>query len=299
MRTMSILLAAVIGVGAPQLGRAQTEVAAAPAFDAKAAGDLASTILIERTSSRYAEARALATRAFEAGQAEAGNLLSVMLHHGLGGPADPKGAVAVRAAAAKAGSIGANVTLAEAHRTGGGPYRKDLKAAFRYMAAAATSEARAGKGEAIAAYKLGMMLREGVGARKDLAQAYAWVSRSSETGHGDAMISRAVMLATGEGVESDPAAARRWYEAATRTPEGNHAHALRGLGGMLALGQGGTVDLPRGLAYLAISKVRGDGAAGTLMTIIQPRLTPDIRTEAEGIMREWLAEERKRRPARR
>lgn len=291
-------LAAMLVCLAPGPASAQAALPTQPAgvaIDAKAAGDLAATIVTERQIARYPEARALATRAFEGGEAEAGNLLSMMFHLGLGGPADPKRAMAVRAAAAEAGSVGANMTLAEAHRTGGGPYRKDAKAAFRYMSAAARTEAARGKGEAVAGYRLAMMLREGIGTRKDLAASYAWVVRASETGHGDAMISRAVMLATGEGVATDAAAARRWYEAAAAVPGSNHAHALRGLGGMLAFGQGGPVDLPRATAYLAISKVRGDPYAGALLDAVRPRLDDSMRKEADRIMRQWLADENKPR----
>lgn len=295
------MAAMAICVGGPAPASAQLASPAVQpggaAFDAKAAGDLAATIVTQRQSARYAEARALATRAFESGEAEAGNLLSIMLHEGLGGPADPKRAIAVRAAAARAGSVAANLTLAEAHRTGGGPYRKDAKAAFQYMSAAGTAEAPRGKGEAVAGYRLAMMLREGVGTRKDLAASYAWVARASETGHQNAMISRAVMLAIGEGVTTDHSAARRWYERASEAPGENYPHALRGLGGMLAIGQGGPVDLPRAIAYLVIAKAGKDLQAGGMLTMLAPRITPEMRPMAERISEDWLKARFKRSEA--
>lgn len=295
MRLSLTLVAALLLMDATAGAQPAPAVMSAPS-EVKAGFDLATKIVLERQAARYSEARSLAERAFSGGQVEAGNLLSIMLHHGLGGVADLPRAKAVRAAAAKAGSVSANLTLADAHLKGTGGYRKDAGAAFRYLSAAANADEAIGDGRHMAQWRLAMMLREGVGVRKDHAQAYAWVVRASDGGNADAMISRAVMLATGEGVAADPVAARRWYEAASLVPGSNHAHALRGLGGMLAFGQGGPVDLPRALAYLAIAKVRGDRAADTLLNAIRPRITDAMRTEADAIMRKWLLDERKVRP---
>ena len=56
------------------------------------------------------------------------------------------------------------------------------------------------------------------------------------------MISLAVMLAVGQGVAPDPAEARLWY---ARTAESGSAHALRALGMMILVGEGGASDHER------------------------------------------------------
>jgi TPR repeat protein len=102
------------------------------------------------------------------------------------------------------------------------------------------------------------------------------------------MISRAVMLATGEGVVQDPAAARLWYGRAAESGEHGFDHALRGLGAMLAEGEGGPVDLPRGIAYLRIAEAAGDRNATIILQAFSERVTPEIDEQARRIAAEWM-----------
>ena len=104
------------------------------------------------------------------------------------------------------------------------------------------------------------------------------------------MISRAVMLATAEGVDEDDAAARSWYRRASESGQDGFAHALRGLGSMLVTGEGGPPDLARGIAYLRIAAAAGDQPAWTLLEQWDDRVTPDVHAEAARLSEAWIAE---------
>jgi TPR repeat protein len=102
------------------------------------------------------------------------------------------------------------------------------------------------------------------------------------------MISRAVMLATGDGVAENQVEARSWYERAARSGEEGWAHALRGLGGMLVIGEGGPVDLPRGFGYLLAAHAAGDEFAGQLIERFRAQITPEVEGQAVAIAKEWV-----------
>lgn len=110
-----------------------------------------------------------------------------------------------------------------------------------------------------AAWQLGMFILNTGG---DEADAYLFVSVAAENGYVQGMISRAVMLATGQGVERDQAEARNWYLRAVRQ---SSAHALRGYGAMLVVGEGGAPDPVLGYGMLALAAEAGDALAANTM----------------------------------
>ena len=117
----------------------------------------------------------------------------------------------------------------------------------------------ANAGSANAAWRYAMAMLENGG---DAAQAYEYVSWAAARGHLQARISKAVMLATGQGVETDAAAARQAYESAALD---GSAHALRGLGVLYAQGEGGPADAATGYALLALAAEAGDEVASRLL----------------------------------
>jgi len=75
-------------------------------------------------------------------------------------------------------------------------------------------QTQAQAGEAIAAYRLALKVRNGEGMPADPARAVALLSAAAEGGVPAAMFLLSNMLAAGEGAPPDPAAARRWLETA-------------------------------------------------------------------------------------
>lgn len=75
-------------------------------------------------------------------------------------------------------------------------------------------QVRAGVGDAKAAYRLGLMVRNGEGMPADPARAAALLTEAARGGVPAAMFVLANMLAAGEGGPRDETAARRWLETA-------------------------------------------------------------------------------------
>lgn len=157
--------------------------------------------------------------------------------------------------------------------------------------AARLVEAAAAKGSVSAHLTLAERYLAGAqGYVHDPAEAYRLLVRASEAGGVNAMISRAVMLATGEGVAEDDQAARHWYQRAAESGEVGFADGLRGLGYMLLNGEGGPPDLVRGVAYLKVAQAAEDSSATTILGEWSERITPEIDRKARAIAKQWIAE---------
>lgn len=130
-----------------------------------------------------------------------------------------------------------------------------------------TRAAENGHGQA--AWRAGIMHLSGRGTEANEVEAYRFMILSSEAGYDNGMISRAVMLATGQGTPLDAAQARVWYEQAARL---GNAHALRGLGIMYLYGEGGEPDIAIGVALLQLAREGGDSIADQTLTDVGPQL---------------------------
>ncbi len=140
-------------------------------------------------------------------------------------------------------------------------------------------------GGASAAWRFAMMWLEGGG---DAVTAFGYVDRAAAQGHLSAQISRAVMLATGQGVDQDLEAARAAYRVAARR---GSAHAVRSLGAMYAAGEGGPVDAATGYALLELAAAGGDpGAASLLDTPPGAFARRPAEADINAAARTWLAE---------
>ncbi len=255
--------------------------------DSGAQNDLGSRLMAMNDDSVLAEAREWFRRASESGDPEGMNNYSTMLIMGLGGPADETAGRQLRDAAAARGSVGAHLSIAERYLQGGEGYPRDPARALDHIRAAAES---ASPSAPHAQWRLAMMHLRGIGTPGDPAEAWRWIERASDSGDVGAMISRAVMLATGEGVAEDDLAARDWYGRAAESRDVQFAHGLRGLGGMLLTGEGGPADVPRGIAYLRIAHAANDDNAGRLLEMWEEQITTEIDAEAWRIANQWMAE---------
>jgi TPR repeat protein len=114
-------------------------------------------------------------------------------------------------------------------------------------------------GSPSAAWRFAMGWMQGGG---DPITAYRYVTWAAGQDHREAQVSRAVMLATGQGVAQDLAAARAAYLVPARQ---GSAHAWRGLGVMYLAGQGGPVDAATGYALLELAARAGDDDAAAIL----------------------------------
>ncbi|MEQ8406076.1 MAG: hypothetical protein RKE49_13340 [Oceanicaulis sp.] len=186
---------------------------------------------------------------FEAGRLA---LLGRDLLFGLSGQADPDHGQALINSAMARGFEGAALIEAAGHywsEPGENGEMRNRDRALRLLSEAT----RFGSASAAWSYAM-VVLNEG----GDPAEAWRYVAWSAEQGYLDALVSRAVMLATGEGVEQDAGEARQWY---ARAAARGSAHAARGLGAMLITGEGGPVDAARGYALVDLAAAGGDAYA--------------------------------------
>jgi TPR repeat protein len=89
-----------------------------------------------------------------------------------------------------------------------------MKALVLLLALLCGGAAQAQAGDARAAYKAGLMARNGTGVSLNAVLAARWIELAARGGLAEAMFTWSNMLAAGEGVPPDAAAARRWLEEA-------------------------------------------------------------------------------------
>lgn len=147
-------------------------------------------------------------------------------------------------------------------------------------------QAAADLGDPRSAWKVGMAHLDGEpGFAGGSVEAYAWVRRSAEGGHIQGMLSTAVMLATGDGVEKDPDDAASWYMQAAI--EGS-AHAMRGLGAMHYFDElGRESDRNLGRALLELGAEGGDETAKQILDSIEGDGGRIDREAVERFKAEW------------
>ncbi|HEU4851953.1 MAG TPA: sel1 repeat family protein, partial [Telluria sp.] len=73
---------------------------------------------------------------------------------------------------------------------------------------------QAERGDGAAAWRLGLMYRNGIAVAQDKARAAYWLEMAAQRGVAAAMFTLSNMLSEGEGVAMDRMAARRWLETA-------------------------------------------------------------------------------------
>jgi TPR repeat protein len=265
--------------------------ARAAAGDAAAQNDLAGRLFRPDDPAHHAEVRELWRRSAEAGNAEGKANYALVLMEGIGGPADVERGRRLRAEAAAEGSVSANMTLAARYLGGEEGYPRDPVRATAHLRVVATSSTPRAP---YAQWRLGLMYYHGAGTAVDHAEAYRWFVRSADGGEAQGMASRAVMLALGQGVAENDPEARIWYRRAAETGRDGFENGLRGLGWMLATGEGGPIDLPTGIAYLMLANAAGAENAELLLGRLRDRITPEIEARARAIGSRWIEEHRPR-----
>lgn len=237
--------------------------------------DLAICLFGSQLASERSEGMDWARKAMAAGDVEAKNAVAVGLINGIGGETDETEGQRLMEEAANEGSYGAQLSLAEHYLNDGGFYEKDNAKGLALLMQAVEGGKVKGTSLGQVEWRIGMMHLDGRGTPKDSQKAYAWVIRGADNGYDSAMISRAVMLATGDGVAEDDATARTWYSRAIDARGESMFHAMRGLGAMHWFGEGGPVDRAEGCALLNTAYAGGDDYAEQILDSIVDDMTED------------------------
>lgn len=165
--------------------------------------------------------------------------------------------------------------LGNAYALGQGVPRDDGEALRFYEAAARQSYAPA-------CFNLGLIYELGRGVPRNETEAVRWYRQAAAQNHPRASLQLALMLEDGRGVARDEAEAARLYRISAEQGVGA---AQTNLGLMLAAGRGGLeINLPE--AYVWLSLAVEAGAPSASRDLVQARLSPLQREEAERLLGE-------------
>lgn len=166
-------------------------------------------------------------------------------------------------AAAKCGDADAQDWLGWFHETGRGRKIDFKKAAKHYRVAADA-------GDNHAAWRLGVLIDSGKvsGSPED---AVALFGAAADRNFPAALVSLAVMQATGRGTPTDQTAAMANYLAAAKL---GHPHGVRGVGVMFYRGEGVTKDVVEAAAWFLASAAMGNEEAQQSLESIADELPP-------------------------
>ena len=136
---------------------------------------------------------------------------------------------------------------------------------------------------------LGLRYADGAGVPQDDAEAVRWYQQTAEQGDAKAQCNLGVMCAFGRGVPPDDAKAVRWYQQAA---EQGDAKAQCNLGIMHSVGAGVLLDDVTAYMWFNLAS-RSTGEDRELSVrrrdIVAARMTPEGRSEAQRLAREWDA----------
>lgn len=251
--------------------------------------DLAICLLGSDSEEDKNQSASMLKRLADAGDVEALQGYAVAVSQGIGLPADEEQGQKLMEQAAEAGSGGALLTLAQHYWDDDGFYPEDKAKALAMKIKAAEIGGFTGASLGEVQWQIGMHFLDGEGADADKKAAYSWVSKGAESGSTNGMISRAVMLATGEGVKEDDAKARGWYKKAIASKDHDLGHALRGLGYMMVIGEGGEEDVRNGCTNIAAGLVLQDKLAAKLMGQLTENWAPERIDDCFNRATEYLA----------
>jgi len=178
--------------------------------------------------------------------------------------------------------------------------RKDYKAAFAAFLklaeggdsvspvddtkAVAWYRKAAERGEANAQYILGLMYLDGRGVPQDDRQAENWYRKAAEQGYASAQVNLGLMYVSGRGVSKDDVQAVAWLRKAA--DQGN-AYGQHGLGLMYMVGRGLPKDNELAYFWFLLSGGQGYKEALLKRDQVEPRLTPQQRSNAKAYAKAW------------
>jgi localization factor PodJL len=157
-------------------------------------------------------------------------------------------------------------------------YLDGIETPMNEAEAAKWLERAAGKGEAIAAYRVGTLFERGHGVPADASKAMHWYALAARLGNRKAMHNLAVAYAEGSGTPKDLTQAAQWFSKAAalglRDSEFNLAVLYeRGMGVQQSL-----IDAYK---WYAIAAAQGDAESKARLEVISTQLSADERAAAQ------------------
>ncbi len=142
----------------------------------------------------------------------------------------------------------------------------------------------ADRGDVEAQYILGVRYHNGQGVPKDPKDAAKLIRRAAEKGLPNAQAYLGSLYRTGDGVPKDSAEAAKWFRNAALQ---NQRHAQASLGSMYSTGEGVAKDLVLAHLWLKLAGTQGDESSQRALAAIEAEMTPEQKTEAMKLEREF------------
>ena len=183
-------------------------------------------------------------------------------------PPDKKKAAHFLTMAAERGLLSAQTQLASRYAYGTEGFGRDYQAAARWYRLAAM------QGDLLSQYNLGVILKRGLGGKKNPAEAARWWLLAAERGSLAAQYRLAFLYYRGEGVDKNSRAARHWL---AKAAEQGHEEAQYYLGLFLRDGVGGSAEIERGEAWLRRAAMGGHGESSYALAALYLAEAPRAR----------------------
>ncbi len=153
-----------------------------------------------------------------------------------------------------------------------------------YQRAAALFKAAATAGVTEAEYNIAVMYSEGLGVDRDPSQAMEWYRKSAAQGSGNAAFNLGVAYSNGVGVEQSMEQAAQWFR---RAAEAGVVNAQFNLGLLYERGNGVPASQTEAYAWYSAAATRGDAGAAQrrdrLASTLSPTVLKDAQTRADQI----------------
>ena len=131
---------------------------------------------------------------------------------------------------------------------------------------------------------LGVMYRDGLGVRRDYAEAVRWFRKAADQGYVEGEFDLSNMYADGHGVQQDYAEMVRW---AQKAADQKYAAAQYNLGVAYYNGDGVPEDYVYAYMWLNLAAAAGEDQAAEHRDVVARHMTPDQIALAQKLAREW------------
>jgi TPR repeat protein len=150
-------------------------------------------------------------------------------------------------------------------------------------------QARAGKGDAIAQYKLGRCYLKGEGVAKDEVEAVKWFRVAADGGHIFAQYQLGVCYGQGQGVAKDEVEAMKWY---LKAGDKGDVFAQHDLGRCYAEGLGVAKDEVEAYKWYLLAAAKGKSEAKVGADMVKGMMSAAQIAEGEQRAEQWRAQNR-------
>jgi TPR repeat protein len=145
--------------------------------------------------------------------------------------------------------------------------------------------AKAKEGDVVAQMRVAELYAKGEGVAKNPKEAAGWYQKAAEQGNGDAQLSLGKLYLSGKGIPKNSTEAAKWFKLAA---EQGRADAQIQMARMHLAGAGVPKDDVEACKWAIVASLQRNAQAKQIIFVAGQRMTPEQRTQAETLAREFL-----------